>query len=109
MEHGSLQNLLIASSNSNKPKVGMGATIVLWTDRKAYTIIEVSKSGKSIVIQRDEAIRKDSFGMSDSQKYEFRSDSNGVTESVRSYKGKWKSRIGKVIVGIREEYYDYSF
>lgn len=36
-----------------KPKVGMGVTELLYSDRHSYTIIKVSPSGKTITIQRD--------------------------------------------------------
>lgn len=47
MKYGSLINLLSdAGKQTIKPEVGMGITILSWTDRDAATIIEVSKSGK---------------------------------------------------------------
>ena len=34
-------------------EVGDGATVVLWSDRKAYTVVAVSKTGKTITLQQD--------------------------------------------------------
>lgn len=36
-----------------KPEVGMKATHVLWSDSHAYTVIGVSKNGKTVTVQRD--------------------------------------------------------
>ena len=72
--HGSLQNLLMARGKVSQPavpRVGDGATIVLWTDRIACTVIEV-KTPRKIVIQEDNAIRTDKNGMSKTQEYRYR-------------------------------------
>lgn len=37
------------------PQPGDGATIIGWTDRTAATIIAVSKNGKQVTVQDDEA------------------------------------------------------
>jgi hypothetical protein len=113
MKYGSLQNVMYADSKSSiKPEVGMGATLIMWTDRHAYTIIEVSKNGKTFRMQRDNAIRTDENGMSDSQSYRYERDTDGGILTVRLGKnGVWKVLKSKTTVGIgfRREYYDYSF
>lgn len=57
---GSLTNYLLSGTNGQpKPVVGMGATILSWTDRHPATIVEVSKDYKVIAIQRDNFARID--------------------------------------------------
>lgn len=101
-----------------KPVVGEGATEVCWTDRHAYTVIEVSEDGKRCVIQRDKAI-KNFQGMTDSQDYTYERDENGVKrELVFKWKA-WRTDAGKgyetrypkinMQFGRRDEYYDFSF
>lgn len=94
------------------PKVGDGATMLLYTDRHAYTITAVAKSGKSFTMRRDTVKRIDANGMSESQDYEFSPNENGSTETVRMSKKGWRvggMRGNKVLVGVRDEYYDFSF
>ena len=115
MTTGSFINNLMQDSQQPVPAVGMGATQLSWTDRKAATIIEVSKSGKKVMVQQDKATRKDTNGMSDSQSYVYRRNPNGYTEEYSLRKnGRWV-RVGddlngsSLLIGYREEYYDYSF
>ena len=108
--YGNLMNRLMESSAQPEPEVGMGATACMWSDRHAYTVIEI-KSKCRILIQRDKATRTDSNGMSDCQEYRYESDPNGqVVELIKTKKG-WKDLGGctRYLLGVREEYYDYSF
>jgi len=95
-----------------KPEVGMGATLIYWSDREPATIIQVSHNHKKIVLQKDKAIRTDNNGMSDSQTYDFEADPNGAifTASLRK-DGRYRITGSKqlVIVGSRRKYYDYHF
>lgn len=104
-------NHVTLSESFAKPEVGMGATVLSYTDRHAYTIVEVSKSGKTIKIQEDTATRKDANGMSESQDYEFSRNPKGAIYSARFGKKGWKlmGMTSKVLVGVRDFYYDYSF
>lgn len=92
-----------------KPEVGMGATLVMWSDRHAYTITRVSASGKTFWMKRDIAKRIDNNGMSEMQDYEFTPNPNAHEECVRMTKRGWMSRGQLVRVGYRSEYYDFSF
>lgn len=56
-------------------KVGDGATICYYTDRKAATVI--AKTAKTITVQEDTATRVDKNGMSDSQAYSYAANPNG--------------------------------
>ena len=91
---GSFFNWMM-SKNQSVPVVGAGATILHWTDRSAYEVIEVNEKEKSCVIQRYAPKRLDNYRMSDSQEYEYKE----LTEEKISlyYKwGGWKSRHNKV-------------
>lgn len=102
-------------------EVGDGCTLVLWTDKKAHTVIRKTK--KMIVMQRDKAIKSPNFkpewvegGFSaictnqNEQEYTYEKDPNGST--IRAF---WSEVNGcymhdgcKVING-RHEFYDYNF
>ncbi len=51
MKHGSFSNQLLATVSPRQPQVGDGATLILWSDRQAYTVTDVKKS--YIVVCRD--------------------------------------------------------
>lgn len=105
------------------PVVGMGATVLSWTDRHAATIIEVRDYGV-IVVQRDDAKRVDRNGMSESQTYDYAPNPNGPTYIFkRDRGGAWREcevneRTGRVNmlksgyglkIGVRDTYHDFSF
>ena len=48
MAIGSLVNLVLDGSKPHEPEVGMGATILYWSDRSAATIMKVSDDKKHI-------------------------------------------------------------
>jgi hypothetical protein len=73
-------------------------------------VIAVSKSGKSFSIQLDTATRTDGHGMSDAQSYTHKPDSQGAIYVVRASKSKgWKCGLGRVSLGMRSTYHDFSF
>lgn len=116
MAYGSLINSISGTDPNYVPKVGDGATMLFWTDRKAGTVISVSKSGKRIEVQQDKAIRTDSYGMSDSQSYRYEADPNGTVRAFTKRKNGQFIREGdsmrggqRVAIGYRNEYFDYSF
>ena len=51
MTYGTLTNKLYATTTPIQPKIGDGATLILWSDRQAYTVIDVKKS--YVVVSRD--------------------------------------------------------
>lgn len=111
---GNIISEIKARGNQPTPEVGMGCTVCAWSDRYACTITEISKSGRTIVCQRDKATRTDNLGMSDSQDYKYERDTNGMkfTMWLNKY-GRWVEkgcRDGyRCFLGDRDEYYDYSF
>jgi hypothetical protein len=122
MRYGSIQNQFAGQDQSVVPVVGMGVTVIGWTDRHAGTITRVSPSKKTIWYKRDKATRIDKNGMTDSgQKYEFSPDPTAKEETARAVKrhvrldGVEMDAIffmhhgQKILVGQRSEYYDFSF
>lgn len=113
-ETGSLINHVMSRSGDARPKVGMGCTILGWTDRHPGTIVEVSKSGKRIGVRGDLARRTDNNGPSENQTYEF---SPNPAASTRYYSlrktGRWvlvgQTSGPQLAIGYRDKYYDYSF
>lgn len=111
---GSLINRAMEKSKQKTPEVGMGATILGYTDRNACTIISVEP--KRITVQRDNAIRTDENGMSEIQRYDINPNPNGVKSVFTLRKnGRWvreteSSNGGTyLLIGERQEYYDFSF
>lgn len=116
-----LFNHLMAGSKQPEPEVGLGATVLAWTDRYAGTIIETEKRNGAIVaftVQEDIARRTDTNGMSESQNYEYVANPYGTRYRFRrvsrgKLKGAWREN-GKsgglgVLIGTRAKFHDYSF
>jgi hypothetical protein len=111
MRHGSWNNHLYADAEQPVPEVGMGATLVMWTDRKPATVIRISASGKTFWIQEDDAKRVDKNGMSDAQVYEYTPDPEGIVHRCcRHRDGRYHTSGGTTVcIGVRSRYYDFSF
>jgi hypothetical protein len=109
--YGSLNNLMMDRTQSKQPEVGMGATLLGWSDRCACTIIAISPSGKTLTIQRDTATRADRRGMTDAQSWTYERNPNGTVYTARLKKnGKWQTPGGTTfLIGHRHEFYDFSF
>lgn len=129
-ETNSLVNHLFARGTIGQPKpiVGMGATLLMWTDRHAATIVSVEELISKrylylIQVVEDFARRVDDNGMSESQEYVYESDINGRRILFASDRntGAWtrmrhneKGRLVKdkgtgLRIGSRESYHDFSF
>jgi hypothetical protein len=106
------------------PEVGMGATILMWTDRKAATIVDVLNDGKVVIVQPDRAIRVDNNGMSECQDYRFEPDPSAGKQRFKfdgqrwrelylSGSGRWcmsvKGDGNGLRIGSRDHYHDFSF
>lgn len=124
---GSLVNHLQARGVKGQPtpEVGMGATLLSYTDRHPGTIISV-ETVRSVVyleVQEDNYKRIDSNGMSECQDYEFTCNPNGAINTFRQGKdgmwekvyknpetGRWKKTDSRGLrIGERDRYYDFSF
>lgn len=57
MKYGTLTDLVYAEDKSLEPKVGNGATLIFWSDRRAYTIVDVKKT--YVIATRDHVERTD--------------------------------------------------
>lgn len=106
----------MSNAKAKAPEVGMGATIILWSDRQAATIVGVPTE-KTIQIQRDRATRTDSNGMSEDQSYTFEPNTEAMVQTFTFRKtGRWVAKgqpdkFGSVVVyvGHRDEYKDPTF
>lgn len=120
VETGSLVNHMMADSKQPKPDVGMGATLLHWTDRIAGTVIGVSyglKGPIGFIVQEDRVRRTDSNGMSETQAYEYQPNPDGAEwhftlrkNGAWILKGKTPRNAGLAVsLGHRRAYHDYSF
>lgn len=108
------------------PYVGMGATLLGWTDRYPATIVQIctNKAGEivEIQVQEDDAKRIDQNGMSEDQDYEYTPNTSGTCYRFKKdRKGMWREiRMGDkgrmvftggrgLRIGEREKYYDFTF
>jgi hypothetical protein len=106
------------------PKIGMGATILMYSDRHAGTIIDIY-CGKEITIQVDKATVISGSTYDGSAQYSYTKDSNGeLFKFKKDKKGIWRELYvndkGNVCmtkqgeghglkIGVRMEYYDPTF
>jgi len=106
MQYGSMTNLLESGvGRSLIPEVGMGVTLLSWTDRSPATIVAVSKNGNSFICQEDSWVRTDKNGMSECQEYTYTPNPNGMTYKVRKNKAGLWVRTGttlNVMLGHKE-------
>jgi len=118
--YGSFQNMVSSGPAEFDPEVGMGATILMWTDRVPVTIVDVTffKSGsrkgevRSVLVQRDLAKRTDENGMSDCQSYEFSPNPDASKQEWKKRKDgtfRMETRGDVLRIGQRDKYYDFSF
>ena len=116
METGSLINSIYGQSDQPIPEVGMGATILMWTDRRAATVIGVLTSGRQIAVQEDLATRVDDNGMSDAQTYEYQPNPEAaISNYTLRRNGAWirkgeSMKSGqRLTLGVRDHHHDFSF
>jgi hypothetical protein len=119
-----ISNVLIDGTRKVVPEIGMGATVCGYTDRHACTVIKFDQAKGIVHVQQDIATRSDSYGMSDMQDYDYTPNPNGREYCFKFFpkKNKWfevefnsetkrfkKSGSMGLILGKRDEYYDFSF
>ncbi len=119
----SATNAIMASYKQPEPEVGMGATILDYTDRDACTIIGIhrtaqSKGGKvvSVTVMKDTATRIDANGMSESQDYAYAFDLKAKPQTFTRRKTGCFVKQGEkanggthLVIGERDHYVDPSF
>lgn len=114
-----------AVNGQPEPTVGMGATILHWTDRSPGTIVKVFHIGGSwaLQVQADHYTRADSNGLSECQTYEYSPNPEGALYTFRQAKDgrweevscnpetkRWKKTGGAGLrIGERNRYHDFSF
>ena len=119
MELGTQTNSLVnhflsGTKGQPEPEVGMGATLLCWTDRQAHTIVEVL-SPRRIVVKRDNVKRTDSNGMSEDQSYTYETNNEATSEVYTKRKnGGWykagaSMKDYQLRIGDRREYHDFGF
>ena len=123
---GSLINHMMANTSVKDITLGeTGATLLSWSDRHPATVVDLFTKGKFeyLVVQEDIAKRVDTNGISESQTYEYSKNPDGCLRTFRitdqgfeavymdTETNRWKKYRGSIglMVGKREEYYDYSF
>ena len=94
---GSIVNHLYSRMTIGQPipEVGMGATILSWTDRHAATIIKVYQVGKYVMIDVQEDTSKviKGSGHDGSAEYEYSRDENGSVYHFRQEHDGWWQRV----------------
>lgn len=108
MTYGTLTNLVYAEDKSPAPKVGDGATLICWSDRRAYTIVDVKKT--YILATRDNVERIDRNYQNGPQEYSYQTDLEAVPEKANLRKdGNYYIGSQALKVGYRNEYEDPNF
>ena len=108
---GSFFNYLMGN-NQSVPKVGEGATILYWSDRDAYEVLNTSLDGKRVLIDKYREKRTDNLGMSDHQEYAYDELIGAPQWIVYKYNSwRYENTGGKlnIIFGVKQQYYDFSF
>lgn len=120
---GSIVNHAMSRQTKDQPepRVGMGVTLLGWTDRYAGTITEIAD--QIITVQEDRATRTDSNGASERQAYSYERDPKGLAYHYRFRDGAWQSvqfnertktwtaKPGGygLKIGCRDHFYDFSY
>ena len=102
------------------PVVGMGATILCWTDRLPATVRAVSKTGRELKFTEDKATLVSGSTMSESQEWRYEttpaSDCLNAQTAKLDKRGRWrictsdgKMGSGVLSVGHRDKYHDPCF
>ena len=117
MQTVNVMSHIMLSSREPTPEIGMGATVCLWTDRHAATVVEVkrfrrgARAGqvREVTVQRDIATPTHA-GMTDAQGYTYERDPEGKLSVFRADRhGRFRGAGSSLAVGHRSEYYDFSF
>ena len=91
-EHGSLQNVMLAMTDSGTPQVGKRATIALWTDRYVIDIVWVSDDKKKCLVRRTDVKLKAGCTIGD-QDWDIVSREDWSLETIVFWRSKWRFRV----------------
>jgi hypothetical protein len=95
-----------------EPEIGMGATVQLWSDRHACTIVQITHGGKRLVIQQDDNQQVPDPNRPGQTILQYSPNPTGQLYYVTKRKdGTFRLMKSKtrVFIGTRNEYYDPSF
>jgi hypothetical protein len=87
--------------------VGEPCTAIGWTDRTVYTVVSVSKSGKTAKVQTRRRLTNPT--MAGGGYYTTEPDPNGAIFTVRLTKKGWRAYGTKYLMGVADAYYDFGF
>lgn len=106
---GNIESWMLVGNHTTgrPPAVGDGATVILWTDRYAGTIIKITPC--QIHVQRDIPTRVGKVDMSESQDYTYTASPQGQVYVFRKTKRGYQCGTFGLAIGVRDEYYDYGF
>lgn len=121
---GSLVNHVMSRhpDPQNAVTPGTGATLLGWTDRYAATVTAVT--GDILTVREDRVTRTDKNGPSKQQTYDYAPDPNGVVRHYQldrsgdwveverqCHSGRWTIKADgyRLMVGIRDQYFDFSY
>lgn len=127
-ETGSLVNHVLSGAKRVEPELGMGATLLSWSDRDAATVVDIVRDGngklKRFATTQDEAHVTSGSGHDGSAVYGYVTRADGARswwmpnrkgdgyDQIRhsSATGRWqKVHSGRIVLGRRETYRDPSF
>ena len=100
---GSFTNYLMGN-NSSLPEVGKGATLLSYTDRDPYEVLEVSEDGRKCVIRAMRAVAKPNSGGMGHQDWDINSDESATKEQLVYRNGAWRKE--RVIITYIKSWYD---
>ena len=93
---GSATNWMMGNNNT-EPKVGEGATELLWSDRHAYDVTFVSEDGKQCKIRPCIATRTDKNGYyTESQDYKYEPNPKAKETLLVYRNGSWRREVKKI-------------
>lgn len=117
----STNSIIVNNYASAEPKVGGGATIIMFSDRHACTIIFVSGDQKTVIVQEDTATPRDKIGPDRDQNYDYSRNPNGRVLAYRWHEksGHWKpldlmtmkkieANGDTLMIGGRDHHYDFN-
>jgi hypothetical protein len=124
-ETGSVINNMYSRmlNGAPEPEIGMGATVLLWSDRHAATVVEWDPKRKIVTVTEDIAKVVKGSTIDGSAEYEYETNPDGPIASYRLEDRGWVqvrfneetkrwNKVGSgpgLIVGKRDEYRDPSF
>lgn len=96
-----------------KPEIGMGATVYVGSDCYPYTVIDIKRNGRLLILQRDTYRRVDNNGQSEMQSYIYGPDPKGeLQEATLRSDGSYRTKGHggcPVALGRRKAYLDPHF